>query len=449
MTSAQERFFESGRRLWWDHFVLDLRFGLRMLAKNPGFTAGAVFTLAIGIGANTAIFSLIDTIMLKTLPVQKPEELLQVQFRTPRRADEPRNSFTNPLWEQLRDRQDVFAGIFAWGADRFDLAQGGAVNYAQGIRVSGEFFRVLGLRPAAGRLIAPSDDQRGCLGVAVLSYGFWQDHDGGAPSGIGSNLVLNAHPFEVVGVAPPGFYGTDVGSRFDVAIPICTAAIFDGKESRIDSRAWWWLHVVGRVKPGVSRVQLATRLRAISLSAFTAAVPQNWSPKGQRDFEKSTFVVAPAATGLSPLGLRQQFDQPLNVLMAVVGMVLLIACANIASLMLARAAVRQRELAVRQALGASRLRLILQLLTECILLSSAGALLGILFARWGATLLVRYLSTARNVVFLDLSLDSRVLGFTAAMALLTGLLFGVLPAFRSTRVSLTSAIKIGARRSDC
>ncbi|MGO8814447.1 MAG: ADOP family duplicated permease [Terriglobia bacterium] len=444
VTRAEERFYESGRWLGLDRFAKDLRFGLRMLAKNPGFTAVAVLTLAIGIGVNTAIFSLIDTIMLKTLPVQKPEELLQVQFRTPRRAGEPRNSFTNPLWEQLRDRQDAFSGIFAWGADRFDLAQGGAVNYAQGIRVSGEFFRVLGLRPAVGRLIAPSDDRRGCPGVAVLGYGFWQEHYDGAPSAIGSNLVLSAHSFEIVGVAPPGFYGIDVGSRFDVAIPICTAAMFDGEESRIDSRAWWWLHVVGRTKRGVSRAQLAARLKTVSSSAFTDAVPQNWSPEGQRDFESSTFVVVPAATGLSPLGLRQQFDQPLNVLMAVVGLVLLIACANIASLMLARAAVRQRELALRQALGASRFRLIRQLLTECIMLSSAGALLGILFARWGAILLVHYLSTARNVVFLDLSLDYRVLGFTAAVALLTGLLFGVLPAFRSTKLSLTSAMKVGA-----
>ena len=441
VTRARERFYESGRWLWWDHLVQDLRFGLRMLAKNPGFTAVAVLTLAIGIGANTAIFSLIDTLMLKTLPVQRPEELVQVQFRTPRRGGEPRNSFTNPLWEQLRDRQEVFSGVFAWGGDQFDLAQGGAVHYAQGIRVSGDFFRVLGLRPAAGRLIAPSDDQRGCPGVAVLSYGFWQEHYGGARNAIGSNLALSAHPFEVVGVAPPGFYGVDVGSRFDVAIPICTATMFDGKESRLDDRSWWWLSVVGRIKPGVSRAQLTTRLKGISTQAFTAALPLDWSPEGQKDFVKSTFVPAHAATGLSPLGLRQQFDQPLNILMAVVGLVLLIACANIASLMLARAAARHKEIALRQALGASRFRLIRQLLTECILLSSAGALLGVLFAHWGAVLLVRYLSTARNVVFLDLSLDSRVLGFTAAMALLTGLLFGVVPAFRSTRVSLTSAMK--------
>ena len=414
-----------------------------MLRKNPGFTAVAILTLAIGIGANTAIFSLIDTVMLRTLPVPKPEELLEVGFRDLRSASEIRSSFTNPLWEQLRDRQDVFSGVFAWSIDRFDLAQGGAVHYAQGIWVSGEFFGVLGLQPTAGRLIALSDDQRGCPGVAVLSDGFWQDHYGGAPSAIGSTLSLNTHAFEVIGVAPRGFYGMNVGGRFDVALPICAAARFDGKESRLDDRSWWWLGVVGRIKPGVSRAQVTTRLAGLSPQIFSAALPQDWAPDDQKRFLKRSFVAVPVSTGTSATGpsLREEFDQPLNILMAVVGLVLLIACANIASLMLARAAARHKEIALRQALGASRFRLIRQLLTECLLLSSAGAPLGILFACWGTALLVRYLSTARNVVFLDLSLDGRILGFTAAVALLTGILFGVLPAFRATRVSLTSAMK--------
>jgi predicted permease len=273
----------------------------------------------------------------------------------------------------------------------------------------------------------------------VLSYGFWRDHYGGAPSAIGSTLLLSTHPVEVIGVAPPGFYGMDVGSKFDVAVPICAAAIFDGKESRLDHRSWWWLTVVGRTKLGVSLSQLTTRLAVLSPQIFTSALPQNWPPDMQRTFVKRSLVTVPAATGIS--FLRRQFDQSLQILMAVVGLVLLIACANIASLMLARAAARQKEIALRQALGASRTRLIRQLLTECVLLSSAGALAGILFARWGTTLLVRYISTAKNAVFLDLSLDGRVLGFTATVAVLTGLMFGVLPAIRCTRVSLPSAMK--------
>jgi predicted permease len=439
LTQAQERFYESGRWLWWDHVVQDLRFSLRMLRKSPGFTAVAVLTLAIGIGANTAIFSLIDAVMLKSLPVSRPAELMQVQFLDPLRPGEPHHSFTNTLWEQLRDHQDVFSGVFAWGESEFDLARGGAVHYAQGIWVSGEFFQALGLRPAAGRFITPSDDRRGCPGVAVLSYGFWQEHYGGAPSAIGSMLSLSTHTFVVVGVAPSGFSGLDVGSKFDVAIPICTAAMFDAPESRLDDRGWWWLHVVGRTKPGFSRAQLSSRLAGISPQVFAAALPEGMDPNRQKSFLKRSFMAAPVATGISDL--RQDFDEPLNILMAVVALVLLIACANIASLMLARAAARHKEIALRQALGASRLRLIGQLLMECVLLSSAGAVLGILLARGGAAVLVRYISTAGNAVFLDLSLDGRVLGFTAAISLLTGFLFGVMPAFRSTRVSLTSAIR--------
>jgi predicted permease len=421
----------------------DVRYGLRQLRRNPGFTAVAVITLALGIGANTAIFSLINVVLLRTLSVSKPDELMQVQYRDPRWAGEGA-SFTNPLWEQLRDRQDIFSGVFAWSLNKFDLSGGGAVHMVNGIWVSGGFFDTLGLRPAAGRLIGESDDRRGCPAVTVLGYGFWQAHYGGSNDAIGSTLSLYDHPVEVVGVAPPGFYGMDVGEKFDVALPICAAAILDkgrGKESRLDQRDWWWLKIAGRVKPGVSRSQVNARLGILAPQIFSAAAPQDWSPSMQRDFMKKGLMAAPAATGVS--ALRRQFGQPLNILMAVVGLVLLIACANIASLMLARAAARHKEIAVRRSLGATRRRLICQLLTECFLLSSAGAVLGILFAHWGSALLVRYLSTAHNEVFPDLSLDGRVLLFTAAIAFLTGILFGILPAFRSTHVSLTTAMKGG------
>ena len=438
VTQAHERFYESGRWLWWDRLMQDVRYGLRQLRRSPGFTAVAVLTLALGIGANTAVFSLIDAVMLRMLPVERPDELVLVKRYVPRwGAASP--DFTNTLWEQIRDQQHAFSGAFAWSTDRLNLARGGAVHLANTVWVSGGFFNALGLRPAAGRLIAAADDTRGCRAVAVLSYGFWQEHYGGAASAIGSSLSLNDHPFEVIGVTPSGFFGMDVGQKFDAAAPICATKVIDGERSRLDHRSWWWLSIAGRVKHGLSRSQLAARLKVLSPSIMAAALPQDWSPDAQQNFVRQFLVADSGATGMS--SLRPLFDQPLRVLMGVVGLVLLIACANIASLMLARAAARYKEIAVRQALGASRGRLIRQLLTECVMLSFAGAVLGVLFARWGTALVVRFISTARNAVFLDLSFDGRVLGFTAVVAALTAALFGLLPAFRTTRVSLTSATK--------
>lgn len=418
----------------------DIRYGLRILGRTPVISCVAILSLALGIGANTAIFSLIDTVMLRMLPVQKPEELTQVRMREARSPnEEPNPTFTNPLWEALRDRQDFYSGIFAWSLTQFDLSQGGAVHDVNGMFASGDYFSTLGVRPVAGRLLTAADDKRGCPGVAVLSYGFWQDHFGGAESAVGSTLSLDNHIFNVIGVSAPGFSGLEVGNKFDVAIPVCTAEIFDGPKSRLDRRSWWWLSVAGRSKPGVGADELKARLGVISPQVFAATLPENWEQKYQQDYLKRSFDPTPVATGTSYL--RRRFTQPLHILMGVVGLVLLIACANIASLMLARASARHKEIAVRKALGASRARLIRQLLTECVLLSTAGALLGVFFARWGSSLLVRYISTGDNKVFLDLSFDWRVLTFTAAAAVFTGILFGVLPAFRSTKVSLTSAMK--------
>jgi len=438
MEQIKEEHREARGVSFLETLLQDIRYGLRILGRTPVITSVAILSLALGIGANTAIFSLIDTIRVKMLPVQKPEELIQIGRRGPRSGNEPVFSFTNALWEQVRGQKDVFNGTLAWGDTKFDLSNGGAVQLANGLYVSGDYFKTLGVQSAAGRLINLSDDQRGCPGAAVLGYGFWQQHFGGADSAIGGTISLDHHTFSIVGVTAPGFYGVDTGSKFDVAIPICAAEIFEGK-APIENRSWWWLQIMARPKPGTTPEQLKARLAVLSPALFLAALPENYDAEGQKRFLKNTLATASGSNGTSYF--RRQFGEPLNILMAVVGLVLLITCANIASLMLARAAARNKEIAVRKALGATRRRLIRQLLTECILLSSAGAFLGVFFARWGNALLVQYISTLHSQVFLDLSLNARVLGFTAVIAVLTGTLFGVLPALRSTRVSLSSAMK--------
>jgi predicted permease len=422
----------------------DLRFGVRMLLKSPGFTAVAVLSLALGIGANTAIFQLVNAVRLKTLPVRDAHELVNIRLNDMDAARGSKQSLypsvTNPIWEQIRDRQQGFSGVLAWGRNDFNLAQGGEVRWAKGLWVSGDFFNVLGVKPELGRLFSAADDQRGCAAPgAVISHSFWQREYGGDRSVLGRKVTLADKPFEIVGVTPESFFGLEVGRTFDVALPLCADAIVSGKNSRLDSGFAWWLMVTGRLKPGWTIPQATAQLQSISPSLFQQTLPPDYPAVSVNKYLASKLEAAAGGAGYSTL--RENYERPLWLLLAIAGLVLLIACANLANLLLARASSREREIAVRQAVGASRARVIRQLLVETLLLTVLGTALAVVLAQGLSRFLVSSIGTGLNAVFLDLAPDWRVLGFTAGVAALTCLLFGLTPALRATRIQLNAVMK--------
>ena len=419
---------------WLEDLAMDLRYGLRMLAASRTFTAVAVLSLALGIGANTAIFTLVNSLLLKTLPVPAPERLVLVGG----------DSWTNPIWEQIQSRQhQLFDGATAWAMDRFDLSRGGQEQPVEALWASGEFFEVYGVGAILGRPFTHGNDRPGGgseTTVAVISYAFWQRHYGGAADVIGRQLTLNRVPFTVIGVTPPGFLGPLVGRSFDVAVPLRTRSVLDASgDEQLASRSFWWLDITARLKDGQTIDEATAGLRAAQPAIREATAPTDWPAEHLEGYLREGLELESAAQG--PSHLRDRFEQPLVAIMVVVGLVLLIACANIANLMLARASGRRHELTMRLALGASRLRVARQLMTESLLLAGLGALLGLGFARWGSALLVAQFSTASDPLLLDLALDWRVLGFTAAVAVVTALLFGVAPAMTTRRLAPMDALR--------
>jgi predicted permease len=421
-------------RRWEDAMIQDLRFGIRMLLKHKGFTTVAILSLALGIGANTAIFQLIDAVRLRMLPVKAPQELVELRMANMDGARggiwrEPAVTF--PIWEQIRDRQQAFTGIFAWGTDPVNLAPGGEVRRARALYVSGDFYSTLGVNAARGRVFTPADDQQGCGAPGIIiSNEFWQREYGGDANIVGRQLAIADRSFEIIGVTPANFFGMEVGRSFDLSLPICAAALVRGN-NRMYSGIMWWLTVNGRLKPGWTMDQANAHLQTISQDIFKESLPADYPAASVDTYLASKLKPVPAGAGISEL--RETYSQSLWLLLAIAGLVLLIACANLANLLLARASAREREIAVRRALGASRGRLIRQLLVESLLLSLVGAALGAVLAQALSRLLVAFLSTSADPVFLDLVPDWRVLGFIAGLAVATCLLFGLAPAIRVTR----------------
>jgi len=427
----------------------DVRYGLRQLRKSPGFTLAAVLSLALGIGANTAIFELVNAIRLKMLPVRNPQELVAIDFE--------RNSLlagwfssrsariTYAQWDQIRAQQQAFTGVLAWSAARFNLATGGEARYAEGLFVSGDFFRTLGVNAVVGRVFSAEDDSDACGNPgAVISHAFWQREFGGDAGVLTRAIRLDGHPIPIVGVTPPSFFGVEVGNRYDVAIPLCADhSLADDQKGRIPVRHAYWLSMMGRLKPGWTVQRATSQLRAVSPGIMQATLPPIYKPDTVKRYLANKLAASDAGTGIS--GLRQEYERPLWLLMATTGLVLLIACANLANLLLARASVREREIALRLALGASRWRLVRQLLAESLLLAIAGTALGAMLAQVLSRGLLAFLTTPNNSLFVELGLDWRVLGFAATLAVSTCLLFGLMPALRATHLAPAAPIRAGGR----
>jgi predicted permease len=418
----------------------DLRYALRTLLKSPGFTTVAVLTLALGIGANTAIFQLIDAVALRPLPVPDPHSLAEVRIAGGNRGfgiSQGRYAqLTRPVWHELGKNQQALDGMFAWGIRELRVGERSHLRPAEGIAVSGEYFSTLGVKPHRGRLIQPADESAACPAtVAVVSYAFWQQRMGGRELDSPIRIRVNLDLVDVVGVAPPGFFGVAVGESFDIALALCQP-----KELR---REVFDIAVMGRLRPGWTSERASVHFEAISAGIFDAMAPTGYSAQSIARFKSFRLAAYPAATGVS--ALRTRYEDALQFLFAMTALILLIACANLANLLLARASARDREVAVRVAIGASRMALIRQFAAESLVLAAAGAVVAIFVARGLGHVLLYAIATGSSAPDLTLSTDWRVLAFAIVVASVTCVMFGIAPAIRAIRIDAVAAMKSGGR----
>jgi predicted permease len=426
----------------------DFRHAIRTLRRNPGFSFIAVLTLALGIGANTAIFSLTDQILLRSLPVHEPDELVVLRSPGPTRGrlwsdGDPGQSFSYPMYKAIRDRDTVFAGVLARFATEVSLSGGGQTERGSGEMVSGNYFQVLGVTPALGRTFTQEDDQApGGHPLVVLSHGYWTRRYGNDPGVLNQSLTVNGMPMTIVGVTRAGFEGVQIGQVPDIFVPIAMKdTITPNWLGSLTSHRDYWAALIARLKPGITREQAEEAVRPVYRGILEEVLPLmgNWPADVRERFLDKRLLMVPGSQGRDTL--QRDAKTPLLVLMGMVGLVLLIACGNVANLMMARGAARQREIAVRMALGAGRGRLIKQFLVESVLLSLVGGAVGLLVASWTSNALISAIPASAGMLGLKADLDVRILGFSLILSILAGIIFGLMPAFRSTKLNLETTLR--------
>ncbi len=425
-----------------DNLFQDLRYALRTLRKSPGFTVVAILSLALGIGANTAVFSLMDVLLIRPLPVKQPDRLALLRINSPEFTVGPQYSFSYPLFRQVQQRNAVYSGLFAWSSRPVQTPEAREMALLRGVYASGEYFQTLGVPPVLGRTFGPEDDDPagGKNGpVAVISDSLWKRKYAASPRVLGQSIVINGIPMTIVGVMPAGFAGTEIGYAGEIWMPLNVARQTGDNASCFTKSSCWFINVMGRLRPGITRAQADANLRVISPASFEATVPPGMRADRKTQYRARKLESERGTSGYT--FLRRQVGNPLQVLMSLVALVLLIACANMANLLTARASARFREVGVRLAMGAGRLRVIRQFLTESLLLAIAGSFAGFLFALWSTRALILVLSTTDNPIVLDLQPDWRVLFFSTAAAVLAGIAFGLGPALYVTRFGAGAALK--------